>query len=155
MMNPYVVDIRGEVFTTRTKVDGHGRFALLRVVQTIPLICELVAEAESPISAYRCAVCLLPSSPRVTTSGSEVSVLNLGTKSSAPDMTKTSSSVYFGSPFSVFRVMRGIESCHPRPKGPLPLPVLYCRVSCGPKPARPGEVKIGTEKLPVPEKRLG
>ena len=31
----------------------------------------------------------------------------------------------FGIPFSVFRVMRGMESCHPRPKGPLPLPVLY------------------------------
>ena len=60
----------------------------------------------------------------------------------------------FGSPFSVFRVMRGMESCHPRPKGPLPLPVLYGRVSWGPNPARPGEVKIGTEKLPVPVKRL-
>src|SRR5215469_1831172 len=78
-----------------------------------------------------------------------------GTKSSAPDITKTSVSSYRGRPFSVFRVIRGMESCQPRPNGPLPLPELYCSERVGPKPLRPGEVAIGIEWLPVPPNRFG
>jgi hypothetical protein len=64
---------------------------------------------------------------------------------SAPD-----ASSYVGSPLSVFRVMAGMPSVHPRPNGPLPFPESYDSVSWGPKPARPGDVQTGTVSEPVP-----
>jgi hypothetical protein len=51
--------------------------------------------------------------------------------------------------------MPGILRLQPRPKGPLPVPVLYKRVRSGCRPPRPGGTAIGTEKLPVPVKRSG
>ena len=68
-----------------------------------------------------------------------------GTRSSAPDITNTSVSSYRGRPFSVLRVMRGMDSCQPKPNGPLPFPELYCRDRVGPKPPRPGEIAMGME----------
>lgn len=46
--------------------------------------------------------------------------------------------------------MHGSERLHPNPKGPLPDPESYESESCGPKPERPDEVKIGTLRDPVP-----
>jgi hypothetical protein len=46
--------------------------------------------------------------------------------------------------------MDGSESDHPNPKGPLPDPESYESESCGPNPARPGLVRIGTDIEPVP-----
>src|SRR5512147_2282019 len=46
--------------------------------------------------------------------------------------------------------MDGRESDHPNPKGPLPDPESYESASCGPNPARPGLVAMGTVIEPVP-----
>src|SRR5690348_11420087 len=46
--------------------------------------------------------------------------------------------------------MEGTERLQPSPKGPLPAPESYVSVSCGPKPDRPGLVKMGTVIDPVP-----
>lgn len=62
----------------------------------------------------------------------------------------SSSSSYRGRPFSVLRVIAGIERLHPSPNGPLPEPESYERESRGPKPDRPGNTKIGTLIVPLP-----
>jgi hypothetical protein len=51
---------------------------------------------------------------------------------------------------SVFRVIDGSERLQPKPNGPLPAPESYDSDNWGPKPERPGEVKIGTLIEPVP-----
>jgi len=50
---------------------------------------------------------------------------------------------------------RGIDTCQQTPNGLLPLPTLYCRVSCDRNPAPTAETAISTETLPVPGKRAG
>ena len=47
-------------------------------------------------------------------------------------------------PSPVLRTMDGSERLQPKSKGPLPDPESYDSESCGPKPERPGVVKIGT-----------
>src|SRR5713226_3414029 len=66
------------------------------------------------------------------------------------NVSDSSWSKYWGNPFSVFRVIEGSARLQPKPNGPFPEPESYDRDSCGPKPERPGEVKIGTVKEPVP-----
>src|SRR5262249_36763258 len=48
------------------------------------------------------------------------------------------------------RVIAGRPSCHPKPNALLPPPESYASARCGPKPARPGDVKMGTDREPVP-----
>src|SRR5215217_5266579 len=76
-----------------------------------------------------------------------------GTRSSAPEIMKTSDSSwsrYCGSPLSVLRVTDGSESDQPMPNGPLPAPESYDSWSCGPKLDRPGLAGIGSVNVPVP-----
>src|SRR5262249_28451572 len=54
-------------------------------------------------------------------------------------------------PLSVERVIDDRPSkLQPKPKGPLPDPESYFRLSCGPKPERPGLDASGTLRDPVP-----
>src|SRR5258708_14995869 len=79
--------------------------------------------------------------------------MRTGTRSSAPERTKTSDSSaswYLGKPLSVLRVIEGSERRQPRPNGPLPAPESYASESCGPKPERPGLIARGTDTVPVP-----
>ena len=56
---------------------------------------------------------------------------------------------------SVLRLMTMGDMLQPRPKGPLPFPVLYARLSWGWNPLRPAGRAIGTAPLPVPVNRSG
>jgi len=62
----------------------------------------------------------------------------------------SSASWYLGKPLSVLRVIEGSDRLQPNPKGPLPEPESYVRLSWGPKPERPELVAIGTLIEPVP-----
>lgn len=76
-----------------------------------------------------------------------------GTRSSAPEIMKTSDSSlsrYCGSPLSVLRVIVGSERDQPMPNGPLPEPESYESSSFGPKSDRAGLAGIGIVKFPVP-----
>ena len=53
-------------------------------------------------------------------------------------------------PLLVFLVIEGRERVHPKPNGPFPDPESYVSESDGPNPDRPGLVKIGTLRDPVP-----
>src|SRR5215208_5558801 len=46
--------------------------------------------------------------------------------------------------------MDGSARLQPNPNAPFPEPESYESENCGPKPERPGDVKIGTVRDPVP-----
>src|SRR5947209_7588365 len=81
------------------------------------------------------------------------SASSIGTRSSTPErrkMSESSASRYSGNPLSVLRVIEGKSGRQPKPNGPLPTPESYDSASWGPNPERPGEVKRGTVREPVP-----